>query len=142
MVPNRQANEARQKLFQKLEHFKSWQRKTLTADNGSEHADLPLLEPVCGGLEVYYCHAYCSWERGTVEAVNGIIRRKFPKGTNFDNITPQEVKEVENWFNNRPMLVLKGRTPNEVYEKEVQRLSSIHETNAMKGYYQEHTQVF
>ena len=48
---------------------------------------------------------------------NGIIRRFFPKGTNFDTITEEEIAFVENWINNRPMKVLGYKTPNEKFQE-------------------------
>ena len=92
------------KLFQAV--FKS-----ITVDNGSEFAD-------CAGLEqsvlkkrakrtkMYYCHPYCSSERGSNEKQNQMIRRKFPKGTNFDKVSPKEVKMVEDWLNRYPRKIL------------------------------------
>ena len=115
LLPNRQADEARKSLLQRLLKLEPEERRTLTADNGSEHADLPELEKIISDIQTYYCGPYRSWERGTVEATNGIIRRWFPKGTNFDNVTQEQVQEVEHWFNNRPMLIHGGRTPNEMH---------------------------
>ena len=85
--------------------------KSITVDNGSEFAD-------CAGLEqsvlkkrakrtkMYYCHPYCSSERGSNEKQNQMIRRKFPKGTNFDKVSPKEVKMVEDWLNRYPRKIL------------------------------------
>ena len=85
--------------------------KSITVDNGSEFAD-------CAGLErsvlkkrgkrtkMYYCHPYCSSERGSNEKQNQMIRRKFPKGTNFDKVSPNEVKMVEDWLNRYPRKIL------------------------------------
>lgn len=125
LVDSREANEARRKLLQKLIILDPCERKTLTADNGSEHADLPLLETVLPDFLTFYCGPYRSWERGTVEAINGILRRAFPKGTIFDNITAEEVKRVEDWFNNRPMIVLNGKTPNEVHAAQLADLLAL-----------------
>ena len=96
-------------------------RLTLTVDNGSEHAFLPELEKIFSkrGFMLYYCHPYSAWERGSVEAINGIIRRHFPKGTNFDKIDEEAVKRVENWYNDRPSPVINGLTPRECYNSMV-----------------------
>ena len=51
-----------------------------------------------------------------MENTNGVIRRFLPKKTNFDNITEKEVKQVEDWLNNRPMKVLGFKTPKEVFD--------------------------
>ena len=68
-------------------------------------------------IKSYFCRPYHSWEKGTVENINGIIRRFFPKGTNFDTITEEEIAFVENWINNRPMKVLGYKTPNEKFQE-------------------------
>ena len=65
----------------------------------------------------YFCKPYHSWEKGTVENINGIIRRFFPKGTDFGKISMKQIKYVENWINNRPMKVLGYLTPNEKFEQ-------------------------
>lgn len=71
--------------------------KTITVDNGSEFADAEGLQRsiINEGekrTKVYYCHPYSSWERGTNEVTNKMIRRKIPKGTNFDDRTEEEDK--------------------------------------------------
>lgn len=71
-----------------------------------------LLETALGNLErkkeriLRYCHAYSSCERGTNENINRMIRRQFPKGTDFDKVTAAEVKRVETWLNNYPREIL------------------------------------
>jgi len=55
---------------------------------------------------LYYCHAYCSCERGTNENINRMIRRRFPKGTDFEAVTDADVARVENWINNYPREIL------------------------------------
>ena len=90
--------------------------KTITYDNGCEFT---LHENVNSHLEVqsYFCKPYHSWEKGTVENINGLIRRFFPKGTDFDTITDEQIKYVEDWINNRPMKVLNYKTPYQVFNK-------------------------
>ena len=84
--------------------------KSGTGDNGSEVAD-------GGGMErsgrrkgprtkVYYCHPYSSWERGTNENTNGLIRRWFPKGTDFSKVSVQEIQKVEDWLSAYPREIL------------------------------------
>ena len=84
---------------------------TLTVDNGSEFADADGIERSARRKDakrttVYYCHAYSSCERGTNENINRMIRRQFPKGTDFDKVTAAEVKRVETWLNNYPREIL------------------------------------
>lgn len=87
--------------------------KTMTYDNGLEMAQHKLLTKQTG-IKVYFAHPYSSWERGTNENTNGLIRRYFPKGTNFNDITENQLKEVEYKLNNRPRKVLGYKTPSEI----------------------------
>ena len=74
--------------------------KSITSDNGSEFVDLGRYLPK--STKVYYAHPYSSYERGTNEKQNSLVRRFFPKGKSFDNITDEQVAFVENWINNLP----------------------------------------
>jgi len=90
------------------------ERLTLTLDNGGEFARWLDLESVFG-IWVYFCHAYCSFEKGTIENRNGTVRNRFfSKGTNFDDVSIEEIRKAENWINNYPMKILDGLTPLEV----------------------------
>ncbi len=51
-----------------------------------------------------------------VENINGLIRRFLPKGTNFDNITEEQIKRIENWINNRSMKILGWKSPDQIFE--------------------------
>jgi IS30 family transposase len=66
-------------------------------------------------MNVYFAHPASPWERGTNENTNGLIRQYFPKGTAFDEITPQRIKLVQDRFNGRPRRVLNYHTPNEAF---------------------------
>lgn len=74
--------------------------KSVTSDNGSEFADLEMYLPK--STKVYYAHPYASYERGTNEKQNSLVRRFFPKGKSFDNVTDEQVAFVEHWINNLP----------------------------------------
>ena len=87
--------------------------KTLTLDNGKEFAQFKRIEKTTG-LTTYFADPYSSWQRGSNEQVNGLVRRYFPKKMSFENITDKMVKEVANKINNRPRKCLNYRTPAEV----------------------------
>ena len=87
---------------------------TLTSDNGKEFADHKQLRDGLNA-DFYFAHPYSSWERGTNENTNGLVRQYFPKGTDFDEIEPWEIQWVEDRLNNRPRKRLGWATPNEVY---------------------------
>jgi len=91
---------------------------TVTLDNGSENSDWESIENIIG-IKCYYAHAYHSWERGSNENTNGLIRDYFPKKTDFDTITDKEIKFVENALNNRPRKRLGWKTPLEVFNQSV-----------------------
>ncbi len=96
---------------------------TVTSDNGKEFADHRLISQELGA-DFFFAHPYSSWERGTNENTNGLVRQYFPKGTDFDEIEEWEVQWVEDRLNNRPRKRLGWATPNEVYYKEIGREKS------------------
>lgn len=91
--------------------------QTITVDNGSEFSDYKGMTKN-ERTEVYYCHPYSSWERGSNENANRIIRRWFPKGTDFNKVTNREVSFVQNWMNNYPRKLLNGKTPIALFRAE------------------------
>ena len=88
--------------------------KTITLDNGMEFAEH---ESIAQGLEadIYFAHPYASWERGINENTNGLIRQYFPKGTDFDHVTDEQIRHVMDRLNNRPRKSRGGRSPNELF---------------------------
>ena len=89
--------------------------KTITTDNGPEFLEYKQLIQSCRSkgqrFEVYYCHSYAAWEKGGVENHNRMIRRFFPKGTDFSKVTKRQVAAVQDWMNNYPRKVLDWLTP-------------------------------
>lgn len=91
--------------------------KSITTDNGPEFLEYNLLrKSVLGGtrFEVYYCHSYAAWEKGTNENHNRMIRRFFPKGTDFSKVTKKRIAEIQNWLNGYPRKVLDWKCPAEL----------------------------
>ena len=84
--------------------------KSITYDNGKEFSKHEKINKILK-TKSYFCKPYHSWEKGTVENINGLIRRFFPKGTDFDTISEEEIAYVEDWINNRPMKILHYMTP-------------------------------
>lgn len=87
---------------------------SITYDNGCEFAEHEKVNKVLH-CKSYFCNAYHSWEKGMVENINGLIRRFLPKGTDFDNISDEQIQRIENWINNRSMKVLGWKSPNQVF---------------------------
>ena len=89
---------------------------TITGDNGTEFADhIKISEEL--GIDFYFTHPYSSWEKGTNENTNGLIRQYFPKGTDFRDVSDSAIKAVENELNNRPRKCLKYRKPVDILKK-------------------------
>lgn len=93
-------------------------RKTMTYDNGMEMANHKWFTRQTS-MKVYFAHPYSSWERGTNENTNGLIRRFFPKSTDFNKVSEQQLKIVQDKLNNRPRKVLGFYTPNEMMQREL-----------------------
>ncbi len=87
---------------------------SITLDNGKEFS---LHEKITKktGIPIFFAHAYSSYERGTNENTNGLIRQYLPKGNDFSTITREQLDFIENCLNNRPRKVLGCRTPLEVH---------------------------
>lgn len=98
--------------FKKIPRTK---RLTLTRDNGPEFGEYDRTLERKTGLEVYRANAYHSWERGSNENWNGLLRQFFPKGTLFATITPYQVQRAVRLLNNRPRKRLGYATPREVF---------------------------
>lgn len=89
---------------------------TITSDNGREFAGH---EAIAQRLQAdfYFAHPYASWERGTNENTNGLIRQYFPKNRDFTTITQQEIDTAMDRLNNRPRKRLGYQTPSQVFSK-------------------------
>jgi IS30 family transposase len=88
-------------------------RRTMTLDNGKEFAEHEQLAEDLE-LDIYFAKPYASWQRGTNEHTNGLLRQFFPKGTDFARISHRQVARVEKLLNERPRKRLGYRTPQEV----------------------------
>jgi len=91
--------------------------KTITADNGSEFLNSEGIKEASNCSNVYYAHPYSSWERGSNENGNKILRRFVPKGTDIGKLNEEDVQRIEDWVNNYPRKILGYKTANEVYEE-------------------------
>jgi len=87
---------------------------TITSDNGKEFAYHEVIAQALN-CNFYFAHAYSSWERGTSENTNGLIRQYFPKNRDFRTITDDEIIHAMKRLNNRPRKRLGFKTPNQVF---------------------------
>ena len=93
---------------------KEYEIKTLTVDNGPEFSAHELLSERTG-IDIYFADPYSSWQRGSNENGNGLLRRYLPKRSNIDDLTQEELDDIAEELNNRPRKRLGYHTPNEVY---------------------------
>lgn len=115
-LDNRQTKTKMWALAKKTTNLPEIFRGTITADNGPENTNHQQLTALTG-MPVFFCHPYHSWEKGTVENMNGRIRRFFPKGESLDNVTAEEIDWAERKINSTPRKCLQYMTP---YEKMLQ----------------------
>lgn len=102
-----------------IKHFRTIpkkKRKTITFDNGIEFSDWETLEKK-SGMTIYFCYPYHSWERGTNENTNGLLRQYFPKKMDFNLITPEELAHAVRKLNNRERKRLEFVSPRRVFWK-------------------------
>lgn len=101
--------------------------KTITVDNGVEFSNCEGMEgSIIDGqtrTKVYYCHAYSSWERGTNENINKMIRRHIRKGVDFDNATEEYIEYIQYWINHYPRRMFGFRTSAELFEEELRKIA-------------------
>ena len=101
--------------------------KSITVDNGTEFSDFTALQRSIYGrgaqrTSVYYCHPYCSSERGTNERINREIRRLIPKGSDLSKYSELDIQRVEDWVNNYPRQIFGYVTSEERFREEIAKL--------------------
>lgn len=107
------------KMFSKyLNQLNPLFKKTMTYDNGIEMARHEIITKKTG-MKIYFAHPYSSWQRGTNENTNGLIRRYLPKGTDFNEIDKKTIQIIQNKLNNRPRKIIGYKTPKEIMESEL-----------------------
>ena len=101
---------------------------TITVDNGSEFTDYEGIERSALGegkrTTVYFCHPYSSYERGSNENQNKMVRRHYPKGYDFTSVTPADIRRLEKWINNYPRGIFDFYSSADLYEACVNSLLS------------------
>lgn len=102
--------------------------RSITVDNGVEFSDYEGMERsiLRSGEKrtfLFYCHPYSSWERGSNENQNKLIRRHIPKGEDFDEKQDRDIEYIENWINNYPRGIFGYRTSAELFKEELRKLA-------------------
>lgn len=119
-VDDRRAATVRNAAEQQLAALPLHLRRTLTFDNGKEFAEHEALTAATG-MEIYFAQPYCSWQRGTNENTNGLVRQFLPKGTDLTAYSHHEVAAIQTSLNDRPRKRLNYLTPHEVLIKNAAR---------------------
>lgn len=110
---NGTSEESTRVVLEKLSAIPFPFRKTLTRDRGTENMGWQEIEKQLS-VNVYFAHPYCSHERGSNENINGLVRRFFPKKTDFAKVSDEKIRHVEYLLNTRPRKRFGGKTPLEV----------------------------
>ena len=120
-IEQRTAEQTTQAVIQRLQ---SHQRNSLTLDNGRENTQHEVITQALD-LPVFFCHPYHSWEKGSCENANGLVRRYLPRNTNLDTISQEDLDDIARELNNRPREILGFLTPQEMIESEYKKLTNV-----------------
>lgn len=110
--------------YQLLVKYPKQARKTLTLDNGKENYNHHKLTRILG-IKTYFCDPYCSWQRGSNENHNGVLRRYVPKRTDLTGFYQGELDAIIEEINQRPRKCLNYETPEEAFTREL-KLATIY----------------
>ena len=113
-IQSKDSDHVHEQIKQQLKQLAEDHRHSITFDNGTEFARCYRLEKHLG-IKLYFADPGCPYQRGTNENTNGLIRQYFPKGTDFRDVTHDEVRDKERRLNNRPRKCLGYKTPAEVF---------------------------
>ena len=109
-VPNKRPAVVADKIWKMLLPFKGDALKTITTDNGFEFAFHKIFAKKLN-TTVFFADSYCSWQKGAIENANKLIRQYFPKGTDFNLVTKQQIMNVQKKLNSRPRRKLNFNNP-------------------------------
>lgn len=112
-LPAKTSQSFRCALTRRLSGYPQHLLRSITYDNGCENVEHEYTNKVLG-TKSYFCEPFHSWEKASIENAIGVIRRFFPKKTDFASVTKEQVKRVETLLNTRPRKCLNYRTPNEI----------------------------
>lgn len=112
-IPRKDAGNMRKAVVKILKKFPEKMRRSITFDNGLENADHELIAKELN-VKTYFCNPYHSWEKGGVENAIGLVRRYYPKKTDFSLISNRDISLIEKRLNNRPRKSLSYFTPIEL----------------------------
>ena len=117
-VPNRTTEVVCDKIIEITSDIPKRFIRTITMDRGKEFTNWRTLEKELE-CETYFADPYCSWQKGSNENTNGLLREFFPKGKDLTNTKPEKLLRALYLINNRPRKCLNYRTPAEVFYEEI-----------------------
>jgi IS30 family transposase len=113
-LPNKESKKYMQAQVNQMQYLPVL---TITSDNGLENVNHQEVSQKLNA-NYYFCHAYSSWEKGSVENVIKLIRRFVPKGERISKYTDEQIQRIENFINNYPRKLHNYLTPKQILEKE------------------------
>lgn len=116
-IKSKESELVKQAVIELLENWKPY-LFTITSDNGKEFAMHQEISKALG-IDFYFANPYSPWERGANENLNGLIRQYIPKSTSFDEITDEQITEIQEKLNNRPRKRFNFETPNYMFNQKV-----------------------
>ena len=122
-IKSKTAEEVNKNLKKIIEEYKELAPavfKSITSDNGSEFAKL---REVAEYIDIYYAHPYSSFERGTNEKQNSLVRRFLPKKTNFNEVKDEEVKVIQDCINKMPRKMFNYASSIDLFNKAIENIS-------------------
>ncbi|MFB9120597.1 IS30 family transposase [Bergeyella porcorum] len=114
-LSSKNAKNLAQAMVEALLPYKDFVR-TITSNNGLEFYEHQCISEKLE-CDFYFAHPYCSWERGLNENTNGLIRQYIPKGTYFEKVSKETIKEIQHKINRRPRLTLDFEEPKSLFYK-------------------------
>lgn len=119
--PNKMADTTAENIIKKFRGQKKTLIETLTLDNGGEFASHEKIQK-CLRIDTFFCDPYSSYQKGSIENGNGVLRYDLPRSTNLENLSQKAIDKIVSKINNRPMKCLGFNTPAEVFQKHYSEL--------------------
>lgn len=123
-IPDMTSDSTEAVLRDRIESLPVEAWKSITFDRGGEGAGHYKLRHDYN-LETFHCDPYKSYQKGSVENTNGLIRRFYPKGTDFSQVTATDIQHMQNTLNNRPRKILGYKTPHEVFRQLMEQSGAL-----------------
>ena len=114
LMPSKSAHHMEQALISSLADIPTQFRKSITYDNGTENTRHQAVNDALNTLS-FFCQPYHSWEKGSVEQVIGLIRRTYPKKTDWALLSQSHLDTIQDKLNHRPRKCLNFLSPHEAY---------------------------